>query len=233
MFLSGITHEVDIAHADGLQHEVDHTGFVPQEDPQHAAHNHGGNEVRQVGDGLNGFLELGRADFVDQNREGDGQGPVDRQGVDADQQGVADRSLEMNECKEIDEVFEDLDFAFNRGPGAAPDAFAGGEVLEGDDDAVHGPVQEDQEVHDRGNDQHIQLPVPEQIFFVASQPEFGALIEYPLSKDFAWMVPGRLRIEKSCKFLYRRLSFKYKSSATELLNGEEGVALLPSISYTE
>ena len=113
----------------------------------------------QVSNSLYGLLQFHRPDFVHQDRESDREGPVDSQRIKADAKGVADGPGEVDRGEKVAEMLEQVNLAFDLGPRASEDALAGREVLESDDDAVHGPVQEHREVDEYWKCQQVEAPV--------------------------------------------------------------------------
>ena len=92
--------EEDGLAAEGFDDQVDGAlGGVTQGGDQRDD-NHGGHEVRHVGDGLDRLLEPGVAHFVQQQSEDDNGGEADGQGLNTQHQGVADVGPEVGGLEE-------------------------------------------------------------------------------------------------------------------------------------
>ena len=106
----------------------------------------------QVDDGLHAALERRGAHFVEQQSQDDRHRKAERELIEPDQQGVAEDQREVARLQQPLEVFQS-------DPGAAQDSLDRREVLEGDDDAVHRQVLEQEVEQNAGNQQQVEVAV--------------------------------------------------------------------------
>jgi len=108
--------------------------------------------VRQVGDGLRHALKAFAGDAVHHQRQDDGHGEARQEIVEIQDQRIADDVFKVVGFKKVTEPFETY-------PRAASDAVGKVEIAEGNLHAVHGPVVEDRNIEEGGQDHQVQGPV--------------------------------------------------------------------------
>ena len=122
-----------------------------QQGRDEAGDHHPGDEVRQIGNGLHDTLDGCARHLVEHERENNGRRKTKNDFQNADFQGVAHHVPEEKGIKEARKVFESH-------PGAIDDALQAAErrdVLEGDENAGHRDVVEDQEIEQGRRDQQV------------------------------------------------------------------------------
>ena len=148
----GLAHYIGGRAAESLYDGV-HPAAVDREHAAHQAnqHNHR-DKVRQVGDGLRHALKAFAGDAVHHQRQDDGHGEARQQIVEIQDQRIADDVFKVVGFKKVTEPFETY-------PRAASDAVGKVEIAEGNLHAVHGPVVEDRNIEEGGQDHQVQGPV--------------------------------------------------------------------------
>ena len=96
------------------------------EQPDHGTHDHQRDEVRHVGNRLNGFSVPLALDLVEQQREDDRNREAKDQARKADGQRVGQNAGEVVRLKEFDKMLK----AVASRPGASENALSGRKVLE-------------------------------------------------------------------------------------------------------
>ena len=71
-----------------------------------AADDHNADEVGHVGDGLGQLFEAAAADLIEDKGEDDGNGEAEDQGLQAQNQGVADQSAKVVAVEKVNEIFK-------------------------------------------------------------------------------------------------------------------------------
>ena len=89
LMAAGLGHEVLPFPAQGGDEMVDDAAGRGEELHHHAGDDHGGNEVRKIGDGLGGFFEALILHLVQQQGQDDGRGKIEHQVIQIDQQRIA------------------------------------------------------------------------------------------------------------------------------------------------
>ena len=102
--------------------------------------------------GLHSAFKFYTPHLIEHEGKDNGEREVDGEGKYAQNQGVGDKASGVIAGKEAGKVFETH-------PGGAPEAFYGVVVPEGDLQAVHGGIVEDDIVGDNWQKQQVDLPV--------------------------------------------------------------------------
>ena len=111
-----------------------------------------GDEMGQVGCGLEDLPDPPVADLADENRKDNGHRPTERQVHQADDQCVRQHLPEGRRLEQLIEIFEAR-------PGAPHDPLPDFEILEGQYDSIHGLVSENKEKYHEREQQQIISPV--------------------------------------------------------------------------
>ena len=128
-------------------------------DEQKAHHDHRGNEMRQIQNGLKRAAEAHGGDLVDHQRQNDGNREPYRQTIQAQPKGIADGRLALIGIEKALKIFEQ-----RLRPRASQNAQRILVVLERDHHAVHGLVGEQDQQHQGRQKQQIQTPIPADSF---------------------------------------------------------------------
>ena len=148
---SGAGHEVVGLSAQGFDDLIDGSRGGGKHGDDDARHDHHGDEVGGVQHRLDeAFVSAG--DFVQEKGYQDGDGESRQEGIDGNGEGVADQGPAVVGGEEFLEVFESH-------PGASGEAQGAFVVFEGDLDAVHGEVAENQHGEKGGQEHQIVLAV--------------------------------------------------------------------------
>ena len=155
-------HKIDRFHPQKADQLIgySHPGREKQKD--HAAHDHRGDKIGGIGNGLNHLGVLFMPKGIEEQSQNNGDGESCGQRIDAQNKGIENDLQRVGGAQKPGEVGK-------AHPGAAPNAPAHRIIAEGDLYAVNGPV-----MIDEGND-HARN---------AEQPEFFAL-KYPREKRLA------------------------------------------------
>ena len=136
----------------GAQDQVQQAARRAQEDLDHTADDHDGDEVGRIEDGLDHPLELVKPHLVDNEGQDDGDREAPQQSVEADEHRILHHPPEGGGLEEPDEPVEAY-------PGAPGEAQIGIKVPEGDLDAVHRDVLVDNCQRHGNQQQGVELPV--------------------------------------------------------------------------
>ena len=108
--------------------------------------------MRQVADGLHRLLEGGVANFIDQQREKNGNRETDEQVLEADDQRIAERTPEHGGFKHLLKVIP-------AHPRAARNTANDRKLAECNGDAAHGHVTKNDIPSQHRQKQQVELPV--------------------------------------------------------------------------
>ena len=108
--------------------------------------------MRQVADGLHRLAEFGVFDFVQEQREDDGEGEGKHQRHDIQQHGVSDQLREVHAVDEIGKMLEAHELA-------AREALEQLVIVKRDAQVPHGDVADDHEIRHDGQDHQVHVPV--------------------------------------------------------------------------
>ena len=106
----------------------------------------------QVGGNLKEFFVAPAADLVAQERDHDGQRESDEDGVETDDQRVFDGRPKLVGVEILLKIL-------HPGPRAFENPLGRREILEGDHDADHRLVREQEQNHDGGQEKQVKAPV--------------------------------------------------------------------------
>ena len=132
--------------------QVDESAGGAQEDAQHTADNHGGNEVRCINHSLNRALQFHETKLVKCKAQNDRYGETPQKTVQAEFHRVPDHSAK---CRSPEKAFK----PFPANPWASCNAKARVVVAEGNLNTVHGSVLVHNGDNHRYQEQDVQLPV--------------------------------------------------------------------------
>ena len=110
--------------AQGHDRLVHDTRLGAEDIYEHGADHHPGQEMRQVGHRLDDPLEAAVARFVDHHRQQDGNGELENEAVQVDQQGIGEDLEKLFRREELPEMLQS-------DPGTAPNTLKKMVILEG------------------------------------------------------------------------------------------------------
>ena len=146
------SHDEDGIVAERLADVVHHAAVGREERAHQGDNDDPGDEVRQVADRLDHALVLRQVQLVEQQGQNNRRREAERQLQKADTQRVLDRDPEL---RRIDELVEVL----HAGPRASEDAQIELIVLEGQHNAAHGRIAENNQPDKARQNEQIQHPV--------------------------------------------------------------------------
>ena len=152
--------QIDQLH-NGIDYTVRGTEIADQ-----AAHHHHGYEVRHVADGLHQLFGALEVHLVEHQREDDRRRECKQDGIQIQQQRVADDAPAIFKLKKLDKVIQSH-------PRAVLNSTEDVELLKGNDHLGHGHVLEKDVIRQHRNHEHInpfvldefpEQPLPERLF---------------------------------------------------------------------
>ena len=145
---AGLSHQVGKFHPTKRNQPGDNASAGGQEQDDHAAHDHGGDEVGQIGGNLEKLFVFLGGDLVAQKGHHNGEGERHQNGVQTDDQSVFDGWPELVGIEILLKVF-------HAGPRALKDSLRGGEIFKSDDNAKHWLVGKTEHQNDSGQEEQV------------------------------------------------------------------------------